>query len=816
MRIVPFLISTVVAGGLVVALNNKIGKIPPLGKLLSPQQGFWKNAEKKDATFDVNISGAPVSAETNVYLDDRLVPHIFAPTDNDAFFVQGYLHAKFRLWQMEFQTYAAAGRLCEILGEKSGDISILERADRRFRRMGMVYAAENGLKALENYPETKKAIDSYTAGVNFYINKLKPADYPIEYKILDYAPEQWKPLKTMLFLKYMALDLSADFDDFETTTVLQHLGIADFEKVYPIQPDSLDPISPKGTQYSTAKELSKMPTTIDSLYINDSVLLAANKLNRPNKNNGSNNWIAGGTKTASGRPILCNDPHLGLNLPSLWYELQISTPNQNVYGVSFPGAPGVVIGFNDSIAWGVTNAMRDVMDFYEVQFKDSTMSEYMYNGQWVKTTFRNETIRIRGRADYVDKLPMTVWGPVMYDRTYASRRKDNKAYAIRWTAHDPSVEIETFLKLDKAKNYNDYYDAIKTFVCPGQNFIFASKTNTIAWWQQAKFPAKWRRQGDFVMPGWDSTYAWQGYIPQTDNVHMINPERGFISSANQLPADSSYPFYIGGIHDVYRGKIINRLLAGMSNITVGDMKNLQTNNYNIFAEIVKPVFLKYVNENELNANAKTLLADFKKWDNTARAEGNGQTIFSNWWSKFEDNVWLDNLIPKDSLPIFWPNDASLIDNILKDTSFKFIDDKNTPAKESLSNLITASLNTVANELVLSGRNLNWAKYKDTYIKHLLSLPEFNSLHLPIGGGEKIINATTSNHGPSWRMIVELTDTTKAYGVYPGGQSGNPGSPYYDNFVMQWAKGEYNELWVMKPEEKTSNKVKWTMHFSNNK
>jgi penicillin amidase len=816
MRIVWFTISLAITIGLVYGLNTKIGIIPPLGKLLSPSHGLWNNAEPLDVDFNVNLSSDHLKDEVNVHLDDRLVPHIFAKNDHDAYFAQGYLHAKFRLWQMEFQTHAAAGRLCEIVGEKIGDVNILEVQDRKFRRLGMVYAAERSVKYMESFPDVKEAVDAYTKGINKYISELTPANYPIEYKILDYAPESWTPLKTALFLKYMSYDLSRDFDDFAMTNLRNHIGKDLFEKAFPIMHDSLDPITPRGTRFMPTVPAAKAPAGVEEVYLNpsqDSIAenAFAYKLEPRHPDIGSNNWVVGGAKTESGRPILCNDPHLGLSMPSLWYETQIHTPEYNVYGVSFPGAPAIIIGFNDSIAWGVTNAMRDVMDFYEIRFKDSTMNDYLYNGAWVKTEWRTETIKIKGSADFVDKIPMTVWGPVMFDRTYGNEMKNDKAYAVRWSAHDPGLEAKSFMLLNRAKNYGDYLEAIKDFNCPGQNFVFASKTNEIAWWQQAKFPAKWRRQGDFVMPGWDSTYQWQYDIPQADNINMVNPERGFVSSANQLPADSTYPFFLGGIHDLYRGIIINRYLRGMDSITTQTMQKMQTDNYNVFAETARPLLLRHIQRDQLDAAENDLLATYQQWNLRADKDEAGQTIFTAWWQELSKNIWFDNLIRPDSLPIGYPQAATLLEALLKDTAFVFVDDIRTPEVETLSQMVTGSFKTTIKNL--DKNNLGWASYKATGVRHLIpSLAAFSHLQLPIGGGTHIINAATGNWGPSWRVVVHLTDETEAYGIYPGGQSGHPGSKYYDQFIDQWVRGDYNRLWIMKPTTGDQEKARWKMAF----
>lgn len=811
MRIVPLIISLIITVALVYVLDTKFGSVPPLGALLSPSHGLWKNAEPAKADFSIEMVSDFLQHEVDIRLDERLVPHIFAQNDHDAYFAQGYLHARFRLWQMDFQTYAAAGRLCEITGEKAGDYSVLENRDRLFRRLGMVFAAEQSVKHMEKDPVVKSAIDAYTAGVNTYIGQLTPDEYPIEYKILDYAPEPWSPLKTALFLKYMSYDLARDMDDFAMTNLRDHLGSELFEKVWPVSQDSLDPIAPKGTKYLTSVQAPAPPAGVELTYLRKSDSQNAGgfayRLEPRHPDVGSNNWVVSGVKTASGRPILCNDPHLGLNLPSLWYEMQIHTPQYNVYGVSFPGSPAVIIGFNDSIAWGVTNAMRDVMDFYEVRFKDSTMNEYLYNGKWVQTEWRTETIKIRGKADFVDKIPMTIWGPVIFDRTYANEMNNNRAYAVRWAAHDPGMEAKTFMDLNRAKNYSDYLQAIRNFSCPGQNFVFAAKANAIAWWQQADFPAKWRRQGDFVMPGWDSSYAWKYNIPADDNLHMVNPERGFVSSANQLPADTTYPFFLGGTHELFRGIIINRYLNQLQQVTPRDMQVMQNDNYQLLAEYARPLLMRYIQRGRLDASESALLQKVQSWNLRADKDEEGPTVFNEWWSEMNKIVWTDDVTRPDSLPVAFPQNFTLIEALLKDSAFVFIDDKNTPEKETLPDMVTIAFKQAVAKL--KGAKLGWANHKATGVRHLIaSLTPFSRLNLPIGGGSGIINATTANWGPSWRVVVHLTDETEAWGVYPGGQNGNPGSRYYDQFVDQWVKGEYNKLWIMKDSDADKTKASW--------
>ncbi len=819
MRIVPFLICGLLTAGLVMVLNRQLpagaSKTPRLGYFLSPQQGFWQNAEPANTNFDGKLKLTGLKGKVDVYIDDRLVPHIYAENDLDAYYVQGFLHARFRLWQMEFQTHVAAGRLSEIVGEERVP------TDQFFRRLGMVYGAEQTMVAMDKNPEMKATVDAYAAGVNAYIQSLKPEQIPFEYKLLDYTPEAWTPFKTYLFLMYMSYDLTArgSTADLQMTNAKNYFGYTDFNKLFPNVQDSLDPIIPKGTEFGKPAIVPKPPAGIDSAYLNLSVTTNAVAPAMPDKDNGSNNWAVSGSKTKSGSPILCNDPHLGLNLPSLWYEVQITTPTHNTYGASFPGSPAVIIGFNESIAWGVTNAGRDVIDYYDIKFKDSTLAEYWFNGAWIKAEHRKEVIKVKGKPDQVENMAMTVFGPVMYDQSYKSSSTKGKYLAIHWTAHEASNGLQTFYQLNRARNFNEYLSAISTWRCPGQNFVFASKGGDIAIKQQGAFVARWKRQGDFVMPGTDSSYMWQGIIPETENPMIKNPVRGFVSSANQMSTDSTYPYYLGAANSfpLYRGIMINRKLSAMTNITPEDMQQLQMENYNVFAETARPIILSYVDESALNADEKKYINILQDWNLRGDISEKGATVFKCIWDSLEAEVWGDEY-SKSKLPMTWPDPSTLAESLLKDSAYRFTDNILTPDKiETIHDDVMAAVKKASRTLqkLENSQSLEWGKSKDTRVNHLLKIPALSRLHLPIGGGTNMVNATKEMHGPSWRMIVHLTDEIEAYGVYPGGQSGNPGSKYYDMFVDSWAAGKYYRIVFVKKEAASTNgKMKWHMVFAN--
>jgi len=803
-------VSLVVNGFLIYVLDTRKFVPLPLGKFLSLQEGVWQNAEPVNQDYNASIKLAGIDGKVDVYFDERLVPHVFADQEKDAYFVQGYLHAKFRLWQMEFQTHAAAGRISEIVGSKGIQF------DRNQRRIGMVFAAENALAVMEKDQQTLTALDAYTAGINSYISQLNTSALPIEYKLLGYEPEKWTNLKSALFIKQMTNTLAGYDRDLEYTNALEILGEEKFRILYSDIPDSLYPVIPTEQPYAKPALALNPPASADSLYFKRKDSIPFTEDYKPDPANGSNNWVVSGTKTKSGKPILANDPHLNLTLPSIWYEIQISTPEYNAYGVSFPGIPGVVIGFNDSVAFGFTNAGRDVKDYYEIQLKDKTKQEYLFNNQWVKSNIRLENIKVKDTSTFVDTVAYTVFGPITYDHSFKTSLSEEKAYALKWVAHDSSNILKMWMLLNRAKNYNDYYQAITHFNVPGQNMIFASTSGDIALWQQGTFPMRWKDQGLFVMPGTDSSYMWNGYIPMEENPHSVNPLQGFLSSANQRAADTSYPYFMPGSYEVYRPITINRKLAEMNAISIADMKDLQNNNYNVFAEMAIPILLNNVDRSKLNATESKYADIVASWNLTNGIKEKGPTCFTIWWDSLSSAILNDDLL-RNEIPIIKPEKFVLLEALRKDSNFVFIDNLGTDVLETLRDQVTSALQKASTTLVELEKNkkLEWSIYKNTTVYHLLknnTMP-FAREALEIGGGSGIVNATMHDHGPSWKMIIEMESPIKAVGVYPGGQSGNPGSMYYDSFIDTWSKGEYYTLQVMTKQDIEQNKFKWKMSFS---
>jgi penicillin amidase len=814
MRIVSFVISTVITLALIFVLNKRWDAIPALGKFLSPQSGFWQAAEANGEDLSEELAFANLEGKVNVYLDDRLVPHVFAENDNDAYFVQGYLHAKYRLWQMDFQSRAAAGRLGEVLNNER-----LLNYDRLQRRMGMMHAAEGMVSEMEKDAVTKKVMDAYTAGVNAYIDNLTEATLPLEFKLLGYKPEKWSNLKIALFIKLMSADLAglSYAKDLEFTNQKAIFSRREMAILYPQVDDSLQPIIPPGTAFTASVPVPAPPTSVDSLYYSIDSTVNPVKVPKPVDIKGSNNWAVSGSKTKSGAAILCNDPHLRLTLPAIWFEMQMHTPTMNAYGATFPSIPGVVIGFNENISFGFTNAGRDVIDYYKIRFKDESRREYWYNGRWQPVEMRVEEISRFGKENFRDSVAYTVFGPVIYDHTFNNGDSSlNMSVAMRWTAHDPSNELLMWLKLNRARNYSDYANAIKHFSTPGQNMIFASKTGDIAIWQQGRFPLRWEGQGIYVMPGEDTSYAWKGWIPQSDNPHVVNPAQGFIQSANQRPVDSTYPYFIPGDYITPRGIAVHQQLNVMQNITPQDMMKLQSDVYSTLAADMVPFLLSHIDSNYVSETEWKFLDELNNWNYQVTAENKASTIYQTWFDSLEKVIWRDEFSTVGKT-VTYPSEQTLFEILKRDSTNKFIDNIFTPQVETLKQQITTAFKMAAKQLAEeeAANGLVWWKHKESSIQHLLrdALPAFGRFNIKAGGWGNVINAYGKTNGPSWRMIVHMTPEIEAYGIYPAGQSGNPGSRFYDNFIDDWIAGKYYRLWMMKASETNDKRIIGKISFS---
>lgn len=759
--------------------------LPPLGKVLNPFSGLVQNgndSELNDMNLDLNVPG--VKSNVQIFFDERKVPHIYAHNDHDLYYAQGYVTASLRLWQMDFICYHASGRISEIIDSQGHN-----DYDRNQRRIGIMEAAKSSLKVIRRDSASYDALSAYTDGVNAYIKQLSPEKIPPEYKMFDYMPEPWTNLKSILILKSLGDMLSGYEEDLDMTKALLVLGERDYNKLFPDDNGHNTPLNLTDT-VSAPKNFIHKPNYLDYSYMTSSGDYSKTSYNQKL---GSNSWVLAGKITKTGYPILANDPHLNLSLPCSWLEMQLSAPGLNVYGVTIPGVPAVVIGFNQNIAWGITNSADDVKDWYKVDVKDHYRF-YKIDDQWKKMEYRIEEVKRRSKSAIMDTVYLTKQGPIVNTENFVFNKQTALVnFALRWTLHHPSNDLVTFFKLNKAKDYQDFKQAISSFNCPVLNFSFASSDNVIAINHQGLLPVKKNGQGKFLMDGRYSRDILDRYIPADSMPHVLNPSSGYALSANQRPTNQDFPYYYNGYFSESRAYRINQLLQGRRQLDVASTQKMQLDNVNAFTVQALSALVKNVDATHFDRYQMKLLADLKRWDCNYLRDEERAVFYELWWKSVKTNTW-DEL---QMIPGFQksPSDYVLLDLVKDHPNDGFFDQKSTNRIETAKDIITQSfLQAFRGFQSLKKENKSrWGLYNIVTLRHLSDLDALSVVNLKMDGSAGAINAMSSNWGPSWRMVVQLGKTPQGFGIYPGGQSGNPGSKFYDNYVADWERGKYYKL-----------------------
>jgi penicillin G amidase len=796
MKFVRFALSVLTLAVLAIALTRSFSvgtsTLPPLGAFFNPFNGFWRNAEPMlGPHFNAQINIPNLTGAVTVVHDDLLVPHIYAQSAADAARVQGYVTAQHRLFQMDLTARSVAGRLSEVIGPRT-----LE-TDQLNRRRGMAWAAERDLEAWKKMPEGTALLEAYADGVNAYIAQMKPHELPIEYKLMNFKPEPWSVYKCALVIEGMADKLAVYDRDAAAANALALVGSDMYAQLYPHWNPLQTPVVP--TDLRTSVPTDAPPTA--PMSAPTGMLDQAGEMTDPPKN-GSNNWAVSGRKTATGHPMLANDPHLSLTLPSIWFEVHVHTPQSNVRGVSLPGLPGVVIGFNEQVAWGITNVGADVTDWYKIKWTDATRRTYIVDGQAQAADLRIENILVKGSTQHVDTVRYTRWGPVVHtDPTHAYAD-----CAYRWLAHDTASKsvMMQFLGLNTATTTADYDKALVGFDCPAQNFVFASQSGDIAIRVQGRFPTRSGDQGRYIRDGSTAAEDWT-YRPDADILRMHNPQRGFVYSANQHSTDPSSPIYTRyGDWEQYRSRRISERLTALKGITMDSMIALQTDNFSRRAAEALPAMLRLLDRSGLDAISKGYVAELERWDYRYEAQSVAASLFEMWYDTAYYRTWDEmEALRIQKKPILFPEAWRFIELLQRDTLHPYFDVTATPEKEAARQVVTAAFGRMAAQAAkesLAG-TLEYGKYRRITIPHLARIPAFGRFDVRSGGHRSAPNAITNtifnprvrDHGPSWRMIVDLGDEVRGIGIYPGGQSGSPGSRFYDNMLDQWAAGQYHEL-----------------------
>ncbi|MEM6397368.1 MAG: penicillin acylase family protein [Bacteroidota bacterium] len=769
--------------------------LPALGDFFNPSTGFWqqaayRNTHKSDR--EISISAAYVG---QIKFSERGVPHFFAPDLESACYLQGYATASDRLFQMDLSSRATAGRLSEILGEGLIDY------DRAQIRRGYREAAkrlESDWK--ENFPKEYAFLEAYSRGINDFIDQLEPEDYPIEFKLIGHKPEYWSPYKSALMTKGMSKTLSARNHDLEASYSIEQLGQETFDMLFPERNPRQSPIispsvkydfTPLDTSQGHMPLANKKPTVSNKLsWWEQPELIDQSPMPR-SPWNGSNNWAVGPTKSSTRKPILANDPHLGLTLPSIWYEVQIHTQAEGLLtrGVSLPGLPLIVIGFNKDVAWGVTNCGHDVTDWYEMDWVDKGHTRYLLDSQEMEVYYLYDTITIKDAEPIVETTPWTVWGPII-DTTADGRAS---WLSMHWLSHDqPPVrdrgDLGVFAGLMAASSEADMQQALRSYFDPAQNFVLADRYGNIAMRPSGGFPLRPPGQGRFVLDGSRSDQGWAGTIPPEQRPAQRNPQRGFVASANQRTTAEDYPYHYIGNFDDYRGRYLNRRLAQVETFNQRAIKDLQQDAYSLYAEELMPYLLARVDRENMNTSERSLLSELADWNYIYKANSKPATFFHRWQAKVYD-LTIDE-IRRDS-GFLELETWRFVDLLRNEPDHKIFDIDSTKAKETAATLTQRAFDEILESWDEDG--IDWAEERNAYVGHLARINGFGSKLLRSPGTGQALNALRGSSGPSWRMVVELGDEPSAWGVIPGGSSGNPASPHYDDALHEWAAGRYYPL-----------------------
>lgn len=780
-------------------LQFKLGQLPGLGNFLNPFTGIWQNALIPDIPASSTIKLNGLNSEVKIIFNDRAVPHIFADNLQDLYFATGYVMAMHRLWQMEFTTHASLGRISEIVGEDAVGY------DRYMRRMGMTYGAEQMMEAAMEDEAVMLALNAFSDGVNAWISGLKPSQYPFEYKLMGYEPEMWTPMKSLSLGMSISRTLSGGSNAVFMTYLKAAWGKEAVLKLFASLPDDLEPIITPETRFVPTMEVPNGPGNkfIPSFIFDELIGGIESGI-------GSNNWAVSGSRSESGSPLFATDPHLGLTLPSIWYEMQLNAPGINTYGVTFPGVPAIIMGFNERIAWGKTNTGNMVLDILEIE-TNNEFTHYLYEGEWLPLTFRLEEIKVRNGAVILDSIAFTHHGPLMYRSSeipFTSRFP--VSHALAWTAHSSGNVFNALMGLNTAGDIDEFRNSLSGLQSPPQSYAFASVSGDIAMQLNGLWPLRWQHQGMFIGDGRDRAYSWHDHIPFEELPHEINPERGFVSSANQHPVDETYPYYHGWYFaGTARASVINRTLESMQDATPTDMKRLQLDDSDFWAEQhldnMIDSLLKYREGKEPNgfAELSAVLRVLGEWNKRNEPRSIAATIFDQWRHELRNSLWRPLFEPlTGQSPVYpsWDITFQVLFHQKPVDTYVDLFGSLPPTGQLLMKGLERAVTRTG--FVLHGDNngLQWYKHNGAVINHLLNIPALNHARLRVGGSADSPNAIRNSHGPSWRMVAHMKEDPEVWGIYPGGQAANPATRGYDAFVEDWARGNYYPVSLYKNSE----------------
>ncbi len=796
-RVFLFIGTLFVAAALLYGLGRGVGSVPPLGTLLDPVDGLYRTARRAMAAPASNTLRIPVlEAPVTVVRDARNVPHIFAENDRDAIVALGYVTAQDRLFQLDFLPRVASGRLAEAFGPGSVE------SDRFLRETGMDWGARKNLARIREEDGVEwELLRAYADGVNAYLDGLAPEDLPFEFRLLGYAPDRYAPLQSLRMLQYMTYDLTYRSDDASYTRLRERLGDEAYERLYPRHPWLYVPIVPPGEQAGARRQarVPSPPVAQQALAALDARRRQWERLHgtpfegfRPGK--GSNNWAVAGSRSATGAPILAGDMHLALNLPAIWYEAHLVTPSMNSYGVTVPGAPLLVEAFNDYVAWAFTNTGADQIDHLALEV-DAARRHYRYEGAWRELEVVPDTIRVSGGPPVVDTLYYAHHGPVLFDEAPG----DSGAVALRWVAHAPSRTLRALWGMNRARNLDEFEAALRYWDTPMQNILYAGTDGRIAIRSTGYLPIRRAGHGMGLLDGTTNRFDWIGRVPFDSLPYARDPAQGFLASSNQKPTGANYPYYLGhNWRDAYRSLRLDALLRGRDNHSVDDFKRYQADVHAVQRELFVPPLAPLEG---LSARADSLRRMLAAWDGATAVDRPEPLVLDVFLETLRRLAWDEPAF--DGAPD--PEDFQLLRLLREEPASSWLDVQATAPRETASDLLALALETTADTLAArygwDADRWRWGDHHRIVFRHLTQTPALSALWrgpYEYPGFEETVSPAGSRlttHSASWRVVVDFSgESPVGYGVYPGGQSGDPFHPeFYDAHLPTYLDFDYYRL-----------------------
>lgn len=799
-------------------------------------------APKSFPQVDGELNVAGLDDVVDIYRDEMGVPHIYASTVHDLFFAQGYVHAQERFWQMDFWRHIGSGRMAELLGE-----GVLD-TDKFLRTMGWEKIVEDEYAALS--PRTRAILDSYVDGVNAYIRDREPVEISLEYLILTgvlnrgYEIEPWTPIHSLTWGKAMAWDLRGNMGaEIERAILLKTLTPEQVAELFPSYPEDHPIIVTEmgGSTVQGTDNTGLVPPSelaeFDLQNISDQFALLDGLLGPAGSGIGSNSWAVSGEHTTSGMPLLANDPHLAIQMPSIWFQNSLHCREKtedcpfDVGGFSFAGVPGVVIGHNDKIAWGFTNVGPDVMDLYIEKINPDNPNQYEVNGEWVDFEIREEVIEIAGGEPFTLTVRSTRHGPVLTDsygplKDEVDLERDPEAQAFKdkagvnlpenyvislaWTALSESTPYEAIWGFNTAENWEDFREAASHFHVPAQNLIYADVHGNIGYQMPGDIPIRKNGNGRLPVPGWTDEYEWTGYIPFEELPYTLNPSSGYIVTANNQVNPNDYPYLISTDWDYGHraARIVEMIETRPGQVDIAFFQQMQGDAMSLNAENLLPILLEIEMDPEHSAIRDHFLAT---WDYQERADSQAAMVFEWFWRDLLMATFQDDL-PED----YWPGGGSrwyeVMRNLVEVPDSPWWDDKASEGEvETRDDIFGRAFEETVAQIQEEHGNIldDWPAWGEVHTATFRNgtLGEsgigpiealFNRGPFATSGGDGIVNATGWTVGdsfeldslPSMRMIVDLSNLQNSLTVHPTGESGHAYHPHYIDMAPLWAAVEY--------------------------